>query len=63
MLTEVPKRRRADGMMLASYRTHVGRAERCGCNLDGPDRACNVGYSLWQAAHPVDWGNPKWQGY
>jgi hypothetical protein len=40
-----------DGYMLACYRRHVGNSEHCGCNFDGPDRECDLGWALWKCAN------------
>ena len=39
----------------AWYRGHVGAAGPCGCNLDGPDRSCDVGESLWRVQQQTPW--------
>jgi hypothetical protein len=48
---------KTDGYFLAHYRTHVANSctlahVSCGCNLDGPDRDCDLGWALWKVAHP-----------
>lgn len=43
-------RRVADAYHWAAYRTHVGKAEKCGCGLDGPDRNCDLGWALYAVA-------------
>jgi hypothetical protein len=41
-----------DGLLLAEYRRHAASYNNppCGCSIEGPDRDCDVGWSLYQIA-------------
>jgi hypothetical protein len=43
---------RVDGYFWLSYRRHVGTftIPPCGCDLNGPDRMCDLGYALFKLA-------------
>lgn len=42
-----------DAFYLASYRRHSASSVTCDCNVDGPDRECDLDWALWKCARPA----------
>lgn len=52
-------RHRVDALFLEQFHEHVGRSLVCCCNLEGPDRSCDLGTALHNLATKGDWEERK----